>query len=157
MHHRPTSLLQLHARRDVGRLSCHIALIVSTLLVATIAAKVGVTAKVVDDPAAPAIQPEHPELPPPYSLCGGITGTTHFWSLAGVMFLFYLNLYGNIYMFTFKKNILWNTPARSETRFGILSEFRSRTNLQNFQKSSKNIFLLAESIKATVHIKYTAY
>jgi hypothetical protein len=59
----------------------------------------------------------------------GVTGSRHFWGLAGVRFLFYLNLYGNIYMFTFKKNILRNTPVRSETGFGILSEFRSRIDL----------------------------
>jgi hypothetical protein len=53
----------------------------------------------------------------------------HFWGLAGVRFLFYFNLYGNIYMFTFKKIYFGTPPARSETGFGILSEFRSRTDL----------------------------
>jgi hypothetical protein len=47
----------------------------------------------------------------------------HFWGLARVRFLFYLNLYENIYMFTFKKKHTSEPPARSETRFGILIEF----------------------------------
>jgi hypothetical protein len=42
-------------------------------------------------------------LPPPYSFAGGGYRSRPFWGLAGVRFLFYLNLYGNIYMFTFKK------------------------------------------------------
>ena len=41
--------------------------------------------------------------PPPYSFYGGGYRSRHFWGLAGVRFLFYLNLYGNICMFTFKK------------------------------------------------------
>jgi hypothetical protein len=50
--------------------------------------------------------------PPPYSFYGGGYRSKHFWGLAGVRFLFYLNLYENIYMFTFKKNILRNTPCQ---------------------------------------------
>ena len=49
-------------------------------------------------------------------------------------------------MFTFKKNILeyfGTPPARSETEFGLEQTFK-------FPKMFKNVFLLAESIKATV-------
>jgi hypothetical protein len=47
-----------------------------------------------------------------------------------VRFLFYLNLYRNIYMFTFKKKTYFETPpARFETGFGTISKFRSRTDL----------------------------
>ena len=42
-------------------------------------------------------------------------------------------------------------PARSETGFGILSKFQSRTDLKHFQKKKFKIILyLWESIKATV-------
>ena len=52
------------------------------------------------------------QRPPPYSFaCGGYR-SRHFWGLAGVRFLFYLNLYRNMCMFTFKKNILRNTPCQ---------------------------------------------
>jgi hypothetical protein len=51
-------------------------------------------------------------LPPSYSFYVGVTGSRHFWGMAGVRFLFYLNLYGKIYMFTFKKNILRYTPCQ---------------------------------------------
>ena len=67
--------------------------------------------------------------PPPYSFACGGNRSRHFWGLAGVRFLFYLNLYEDIYMFTFKKKHTSEPPARSETRFGILIEFRSRTDL----------------------------
>jgi hypothetical protein len=68
-------------------------------------------------------------LPPPYSFYGGGYRSRHFWGLAGVRFLFYLNLYRNIHMFTFKKKYFGTSPAISETVFGILSEFRSITDL----------------------------
>jgi hypothetical protein len=42
-------------------------------------------------------------LPSPYSFYGGGYRSRHFWGLAGVRFLFYLNLYGNMYIFTVKK------------------------------------------------------
>jgi hypothetical protein len=51
-------------------------------------------------------------LPPPYSFAGGGYRSRHLWGLAGVRFLFYLNLYENIYIFTFKKNILRKTPCQ---------------------------------------------
>ena len=47
-----------------------------------------------------------------------IFGFWHFW-----------DLYENIYMFTFKKKFFGTPPARSETRFGILGKFWSRTDL----------------------------
>jgi hypothetical protein len=40
-----------------------------------------------------------------------------------------MNLYGKIYIFTFKKTYFGTPLARSETGFGILSEFWSRTDL----------------------------
>jgi hypothetical protein len=73
-------------------------------------------------------------LPPPYSFYGGGYQSRHIWGLTGVRFLFYsfyLNVYDNIYMFTFKKKPYFGTtPARSETGFGILTFI-------NFKKSSK--------------------
>ena len=42
----------------------------------------------------------------------GVTGSRHFWGLAGVWFLFYLNLYENIYMFTFKKKHFLERPLQ---------------------------------------------
>jgi hypothetical protein len=49
-------------------------------------------------------------LPPPYSFYGGGYRYRHFWGLAGVRFLFYLNLYQNILMFTFKKTYFGTRP-----------------------------------------------
>jgi hypothetical protein len=76
-------------------------------------------------------------LPPPYSFYGGGYRSMHFWGLAGVRFLFYLNLYGNIYMFTFKKNILRNVPCQIRDRileslanFCLEQTFRIFKNLQ---------------------------
>jgi hypothetical protein len=57
VHRCASRLLQLHAR-DARHLPRHIALVVATLVVATVAAKVGVAAEVVDDSAAPAVQPK---------------------------------------------------------------------------------------------------
>ena len=57
-------------------------------------------------------------------------------------------------MFTSKKNF-GTPPARSETGFGFLSEFRSRTHLfKKFSKIFKNTFLLEESVKATAQVYY---
>ena len=60
---------------------------------------------------------------------GGLSKILTFWGLVGVRFLFLCEFfYGNIEMFTSKKNF-GTPPARSETGFGFLSEFRSRTHL----------------------------
>ena len=79
-----------------------------------------------------------------------------FWGMAGARFLFALNFtikYLKVYIPKTRQHFE-TPPARcgSETGFGILNEFWSRKDLYIFSKTFQNIFLLAGSVEAIVHV-----
>jgi hypothetical protein len=77
-----------------------------------------------------------------YSFYGGGYRSRHFWGLAGVRFLFYLNLYENIHMFTFKKNTLEHPlpdlrpDLESQANFGLEQTFEIFKILQKYIPAS---------------------